>query len=75
MHPSAVDFQPFVPFLPSDLVSGSSLLTRWVCTRSQEDSAIREGMVLSKTVLSQARKWGWFVEVEMSSLGTGTSTL
>lgn len=35
---------------------------------------MRETMVLAK-VLSQARKWGWFAEVEMVYLDTRASIL
>ena len=73
---STVHFQPPIPFLPSDLVSSPALLARWVCTRSQEDSGTREGMVLSKKVLSQGKKWGllrwkwivWTLEPRLSEL-------
>lgn len=58
VHPSSVDFQLLIPCLPSDLVSGPSLLIRWVCARIQEDSRTREAMALSKKVLSQAGEGG-----------------
>lgn len=31
--------------------------------------------MLAKKILSQARKWRWFAEMEMDYLDTGASTL